>query len=64
MKNLILTGLLFGPASVAMAHQLPGEENLLMQLAHQVLSPHHLPLLMLSIVGGIVIARRLRSRKE
>lgn len=64
MKKLILTGLLFGPASVAMAHQLPGDENLLIQLAHQALSPHHVPLLMLVAICAIFLARRLRSRKE
>jgi hypothetical protein len=64
MKKLILTGLAFGPASVAFAHQLPGDESLLMQLAHQALSPHHLPLLVLAILGGILLARRLLSRRE
>ena len=64
MKKLILTGLLFGPARVAVAHQLPGDENLLMQLAHQALSSHHLPFLTLALVGGILLARRLKDRKE
>ena len=64
MKKLILTGLLFGPAGIATAHQLPGDESLMMQLAHQALSPHHLPLLVLAIVGGILLARRLLSRNE
>jgi len=64
MKKLILTGLIFGPARVAMAHQLPGDESLFIQLAHQVLSPHHLPFLMLVVIGAVFLARRLRSRKE
>jgi hypothetical protein len=63
MKKLMLTGLLLGPTGVAMAHQLPGDESLLMQLAHQVLSVHHLPLLMLALIGGIYLARRSGSRK-
>ena len=64
MKKLVFTGWLFGAASAAMAHQLPGDETLLTQLSHQVLSPHHLPLLVLAVVAGIFLAWRLRSHRE
>jgi len=64
MKKLILTGLLLGPASTALAHQMPGDANLLTQLTHQVMSPHHLPLLVLAVIGGWMLARKLRSGRE
>ena len=64
MKKLILPGLLLGPASVATAHQLPGDESLLMQLAHQVTSSHHLPLVMLAICCGLLLARKWRTDRK
>jgi hypothetical protein len=64
MKRLIIPGLILAPLSIATAHQLPGDESLLMQAAHQLLSPHHLPLLVLVLLAGVALIRISRSGKE
>jgi len=63
MKRLI-TGLIpfIGVSGVASAHTLAGDESVILQLDHQLLGSHHLPLTGLLIVGGIVAFRLWRNR--
>jgi len=51
--------LVSGFAGVADAHTLPGNENLPLQLGHQLLGLHHLPLTAILLCGGIVLYRTL-----
>ena len=62
-----MIGLITGLSGVAMAHELPGDETLVSQLAHQLLSLHHLPALVLMLVAAVIIYRqrgRNRSSSE
>jgi hypothetical protein len=49
--------LVSGFAGVANAHTLSGNENLPLQLGHQLLGLHHLPLTVILLFGGIVLCR-------
>lgn len=65
MKRLTTTlVLLAGFANLALAHPLPGDEGLVTQLGHQLLSLHHLPLTLLAITAGIMLFRRWKSRER
>lgn len=67
MRLLTMIGLITGFSGVAMAHELPGDETLVSQLAHQLLSLHHLPALILLLVAAVIIYRqwgRNRSSSE
>lgn len=67
MRLLTMIGLITGLSGVAMAHELPGDETLVSQLAHQLLSLHHLPALVLMLVAAVIIYRqrgRNRSSSE
>jgi len=58
MRLLTMIGLITGFSGVAMAHELPGDEILVSQLAHQLLSLHHLPALILILVAAVMIYRQ------
>ena len=58
MRLLTMIGLITGFSGVAMAHELPGDETLVSQLAHQLLSLHHLPALVLLLVVAAIVYRR------
>ena len=58
MRLLTMIGLITGFSGVAMAHELPGDEILVSQLAHQLLSLHHLPALILLLVAAVIIYRQ------
>ena len=67
MRLLTMLGLCTGFSGIAMAHDLPGDETLVSQLAHQLLSLHHLPALVLMLVAAVIIYRqrgRNRSSSE
>ena len=65
MRLLTMIGLITGFSGVAMAHELPGDETLVSQLAHQLLSLHHLPaLVLLLVVAAIVYRRSGRNEKS
>jgi hypothetical protein len=61
----IATGLILltGLAGTASAHTLAGDEGLLLQLDHQVLGLHHLPITILLVVAGVWLIRRV-TRKQ
>lgn len=63
MRLLTMIGLITGLSGVAMAHELPGDETLVSQLAHQLLSLHHLPALVLMLVAAVIIYRQ-RGRNQ
>lgn len=63
MRLLTMIGLITGLSGVAMAHELPGDEILVSQLAHQLLSLHHLPALVLMLVAAVIIYRQ-RGRNQ
>jgi len=46
-----------GFAGVVGAHPLAGDENLPLQLGHQLLGLHHLPLTAILLFGGVVLCR-------
>lgn len=62
----LLTTFLFtaGCSGIAVAHELPGDENSLQQLVHQVLSLHHLPALLLLLVVGLHLVKRRISTTQ
>lgn len=64
MKKLILTAMSAVPTGAAIAHQLPDEESLPAQLIHQVMSLHHLPILALAVICGLLLTGRWRTRRE
>jgi hypothetical protein len=53
-----------GFAGTAAAHELPGTESDLAQAVHHLLSLHHLPALIVLVVGGVVAYRLLRRITE
>jgi hypothetical protein len=58
-KRLILIlCLIAGPAGLSVAHTLPGDEGPAVQLAHQFLSLHHLPVVLLILVAVFVLCRK------
>ncbi len=61
MRILTTFCLTAGFSGMAVAHTLPGNENSLPQLAHQVLSLHHMPALVLLLVVGLTLFRTIRS---
>lgn len=63
MRALLVVFLLSGAAGLAGAHTLGAEQGLFDQLGHQFLSPHHLPLMLL-VVLGCAIALRGRYRRR
>jgi hypothetical protein len=65
MRKLTALILIFGTAGNAAAHSLADGSPALLQLAHQLGSPHHLPVLLVIIgvvIAGIVAAAQSRRR--
>jgi hypothetical protein len=64
MRILTTILFLFGAATVAQAHSLPADKNILLQLFHQLFGLHHLPPLVLIAIAGFLLFRHSRSEKE
>ena len=64
MRLLTLIGLITGFSGSAMAHELPGDETLVSQLMHQLLSLHHLPALILLLVAVAMIYRHSTVKRS
>jgi hypothetical protein len=64
MRLLLSLFLLAGLSRVAEAHTLGGDDGILVQLGHQLLGLHHLPLTLLLIVGGILLFRYWRAVRK
>jgi hypothetical protein len=65
MKHLITSLLFAGISGAASAHTLPGDEEISIQLGHQLLGAHHFPVfLALVVMGllGLLYLKRGRSR--
>lgn len=62
MRKLLSLLLFAGMACVADAHTLTPDDGLPMQLVHQLLGSHHVPITALGIVLGIVAFRIWRRR--
>ena len=58
MRLLITFCLAAGFSGMAAAHTLPDSENSVQQLAHQLLSLHHLPGLILLLVAGLYLYKK------
>jgi hypothetical protein len=56
--------LLAGVSRIASAHTLGNEDGVLVQLWHQLLGLHHLPLTVLLIVAGIMVLRNWRKARR
>lgn len=61
MRPIPLSFVLLALSATAGAHTLATDESLALQLGHQVLGLHHLPLTALLLIGGIVFIRRLKN---
>lgn len=57
MRLILSLYLVSGFAGVANAHTLSGNENFPLQLGHQLLGLHHLPLTAILLFGSIVLCR-------
>jgi len=63
MRMLTTLLLAIGFSATALAHALPGEDNPLQQLTHQVFSLHHLPALVVLLgVGGLLYTIKRQNR--
>lgn len=58
MRLIVGLCLFAGPIGVAAAHTLPGDAGLAGQIAHQFLSLHHLPLILLILVAVAILCRK------
>ena len=63
MRSLLAV-ILVATAAAAGAHPLGPEQSLFDQLGHQLLGGHHLPLLLLIAVAGVVVVRGLKRGKQ
>ena len=64
MRLIPISILLLAISAAADAHTLAADESMPLQLGHQILGLHHLPLTALLVVGGILIIRHFnRSDK-
>ncbi len=58
MRQFFSVYFLMAVSAVAEAHTLGGEESMPLQLGHQIIGLHHLPLTALLVIGGIFLLRR------
>jgi hypothetical protein len=63
LRNTIVLLFAFA-AGVAQADVLDHDAGVFAQLAHQLFSPHHLPLVLLLIAVGVLSIRWLRAAKK
>ena len=61
MRLILISCLVSGVAGVADAHSLSGDADLPLQLGHQLLGLHHLPLTAILLFAGTVLYRSLRK---
>jgi len=61
MRLILISYLVSGVAGVAGAHAHSGDESLPLQLGHQLLGLHHLPLMAILLFAGIVFYRSLHK---
>lgn len=59
--SISISIILLAISAIADAHTIAADEGIALQLGHQVLGLHHLPLTALLIVGGILLARQIKS---
>jgi hypothetical protein len=59
MRRLISTCSILALSSVASAHTLAEEAGVIAQLAHQLLSSHHFPLVLLLLIVVMVAVRAI-----
>jgi len=64
MRLFLSLLLLAGVSRVAFAHTLGNEDGVLVQLWHQLLGLHHLPLTVLLIVACLMILRNWRKARR
>ncbi len=56
--------LMIAVSAQANAHTLAGDESIPLQIGHQLLGVHHLPLTLLLVTGGIILFRQLKKVRE
>jgi len=61
MRLILISCLVSGIVGVAGAHSLSADENLPLQLGHQLLGLHHLPMTAILLFAGIVLYRSLHK---
>ena len=61
MRQLLSVYFLMAVSAAAEAHTLSGDESMPLQLGHQIIGLHHLPLTALLIIGGIFLIRRSKK---
>jgi hypothetical protein len=61
MRLFLSVYFLVAVSAAAEAHTLTADESMPLQLSHQLLGLHHLPLTALLLIGGIVLLRQLRK---
>lgn len=61
MRLIPISILLLAVAANAEAHTLAADESIPLQLGHQILGLHHLPLTALLVIGGILLVRNFNK---
>ncbi len=61
MRLISMSFVLLAVSATANAHTLAADESFPLQLGHQILGLHHLPLTALLLIGGIVLVRHVKK---
>ncbi len=61
MRLIPISFILLAVSAAADAHTLAADEGISLQLGHQILSLHHLPLTALLLIGGIFLVRHVKK---
>jgi hypothetical protein len=64
MKYLITSLILAGIAASVSAHTLPGDEEIALQLGHQLSAAHHWPVVLTLAVATLAGRHYLKSRRS
>ena len=64
MKYLISSLVLAGFAGSVSAHTLPGDEEIVLQLGHQLTAAHHWPVVLSLVVAALAGRHYLKSRRS
>lgn len=64
MRSLLSTCLFLAISASASAHTLAEEAGTLAQLAHQVFGSHHMPMLLVFLIVGLLVLRARRRAKS